>query len=80
MHERDKDTNLLWMKVKKLLYFIPNFIKVILMSATAELQKFCEYFASLVEGVPVNTPDVPSLELHPVRVYHLDDLQHQNVS
>lgn len=82
MHERDEDTDLLLMIVKKLLFFTPNCTKVILMSATAEPHQFCQYFASPVEGVLVNAPEVhvPPLEPHPVRVYHLDDLQHLNVS
>ena len=82
VHERDEDTDLLLMIVKKLLFFTQNYTKVILMSATADPVKFCKYFATMAEGATVEAPivRVPLVESHPVRVYHLDDLRNLNVS
>lgn len=83
VHERDEDTDLLLMVVRKFLRVTPYPVKVILMSATADASKFAEYFKSPVEGIFRNAPvlDVESTaHRHPVRVYHLDDLKALPVS
>mgnify|MGYP003347230020 CR=1 FL=1 len=53
-----------------------------MMSATADAMKFSKYFAKPVEGVLVNAPivSVDVTETHPVRVYHLDDLENLSVN
>lgn len=81
VHERDEDTDLLLMVVRKLMKDCPNRIKVILMSATADARKFSEYFPSYVEGKLRSAPivEVPSGNPLTVNVYYLDDLKHYQV-
>lgn len=91
VHERDEDTDLLLMVVRKFLRQTRTDCKIILMSATADAGKFAQYFGTPI--IPKENPDqihgasktpmmrnapiveIPSGEPHPVRVYYLDDLQ-----
>lgn len=77
MHERDEDTDLLLMVVRKFMRHTRTACKVILMSATVDVGKFAQYFKSIVMGEFRNAPivEVDSSEPHPVRVYYFDDLQ-----
>ena len=76
VHERDEDTDLLLMVVRKFMRHMKSSTKVILMSATADATKFSQYFCTATPDGFVNAPivEVELGEPYPVRVYHLDDL------
>ena len=76
VHERDQDTDLLLMVVRKFLRDTNSKTKVILMSATADATKLSEYFRTATQYGLFNAPivEVEPKEPFPVRVYHLDDL------
>ena len=82
VHERDEDTDLLLMVVRKFLRHTRSMTKVILMSATADATKFSYYFRSPTSKGFINAPivEVEAGEPFPVRVYHLDDLQNIEVT
>ena len=77
VHERDEDTDLLLMIVRKFLYQTRCNTKVILMSATADASHFAQYFQTPVNRVfrpaPILEVDAPAP--HQVRVFYLDDLK-----
>ena len=76
VHERDEDTDLLLMVVRKFLRDTRSPAKVILMSATADATKFSQYFRTVTSNEFVNAPivEVEAEAPFPVRVYYLDDL------
>ena len=84
VHERDQDTDLLLMVVRKFMRITGNYTKVILMSATADASKFSTYFrsASVATGSFVNAPiiEIATGQPYAVREYHLDDLKKLDVS
>jgi len=77
VHERDEDTDLLLMIVRKFLYQTRCNTRVILMSATADASHFAQYFKTPVNPVfrpaPILEVDAPAP--HQVRVFYLDDLK-----
>ena len=77
VHERDEDTDLLLMIVRKFLYQTRCNTKVILMSATADASKFSRYFQKPLNGVFRPTPivEVNAPAPHQFRVFYLDDLK-----
>lgn len=77
MHERDEDTDLLLLVVRKFLRHTQNAVKVILMSATADAEKFAKYFSTPIEGRFRNAPiiEVETNLPYTVREYYLNDLQ-----
>lgn len=90
VHERDEDTDLLLLVVRKFLRTTKTLTKVILMSATADAGKFAQYFNSPVLGDYPNESDrpyrnAPIIEVDPgepysVRVYYNEALQQLGVS
>ena len=76
VHERDEDTDLLLMVVRKFMQKARMPVKVILMSATADTKKFSEYFHKPTVDGSIDAPvvEVKVAEPFAVRVYHLDDL------
>ena len=76
VHERDEDTDLLLLVVRKLLRHTRCSTKVILMSATVETSKFADYFSTPVNGIfqPAPVIQVDSEQMFSVRVYYLDDI------
>ena len=82
VHERDEDTDLLLLVVRKFLRHTRTNAKVILMSATAEAGKLAQYFNSSLMGVLRNAPivEVDKAEPHPVSVYYTDELRKLSVN
>lgn len=78
VHERDQDTDLLLMVVRKFQRAIHSSnVKVILMSATANADKFAKYFETPFQGVFRNAEIIKVPETknsHPVSVYYFDHL------
>ena len=76
VHERDEDTDLLLMVIRKFLLKARTTVKVILMSATADASKFSQYFRTTTSDGVNDAPiiEVETGEPFPVRIYHLDDL------
>ena len=85
VHERDQDTDLLLMVVRKFQRATHSSnVKVILMSATANADKFAKYFKSPVGGVFRNSDIIKVTEReadnsHPVSVYYFDHLKELSV-
>ena len=77
VHERDEDTDLLLLVIRKFLRHTQNSVKVILMSATADADKFSDYFKTPVKGSFCNAPiiEVEARLPYDVREYYLNDLQ-----
>ena len=77
VHERDEDTDLLLMIVRKFLLHTKCNTKIVLMSATADATKFSKYFATPVNGIfrPAPIVEVVEAPRHHVNEYYLDDLQ-----
>ena len=77
VHERDEDTDLLLLVVRKFLRHTRTNAKVILMSATAKAEKLALYFNSSLLGALRNAPivEVETVEPYPVSVYYTDDLK-----
>ena len=82
VHERDEDTDLLLMVIRKFIQKAKVPVKVILMSATADAEKFSHYFRKATVDGFIDAPiiEVVAKEPFPVRVYHLDDLVKLEVS
>lgn len=73
VHERDQDMDFLLLVVRKLLHTNSRSVKVILMSATFEVEKFAKYFSSPVGNklVPAPIIDIPKKTLFNVGIYYL---------
>ncbi|KAL0112947.1 hypothetical protein PUN28_012296 [Cardiocondyla obscurior] len=76
VHERDEDMDFLLLIVKKLLRTNSTMVKVILMSATIDVDKFSTYFTTPIKDqlVPAPVIDIPKGSLYNVSIYYLDDL------
>jgi len=74
VHERDQDTDLALLIVKKFIHSVSPNVKVILMSATFDCQVFSEYFATAVRGEMQNAPiiDVEG-KIHDVKQFYWSD-------
>lgn len=77
VHERDEDMDFLLLVVKKLLRTNSMNVKVILMSATINVDKFAEYFATPMghKLVPAPVIDIPKGNPYHVSLYYLDELE-----
>ncbi|GAB1862348.1 Putative ATP-dependent RNA helicase TDRD9 [Camponotus japonicus] len=77
VHERDEDMDFLLLVVKKLLRTNSTEIKVILMSATIDVDKFAVYFSSPVENKLLPTPivDIPQRSPYNVSIYYIDEIE-----
>lgn len=79
VHERDSDTDLALLIVKKLLFLNSRHVKVVLMSATMDTTDFAKYFSHVIDG-PLGggselAPTVPiSGRMFKVTQTFLDDL------
>lgn len=73
VHERDQDMDFLILVVRKLLRTNSRSVKVILMSATFEVQRFSNYFSSPVRNnlVPAPIVDIGKKSFFNVAIYYL---------
>lgn len=80
VHERDEDSDLLLMVVRKLMKDNPR-VKVVLMSATADSRKFAGYFPTCINGEFRSAPiiEVMTAGPHKTNMFHLDDLKRLHV-
>lgn len=76
VHERDNETDFLLIILKKLLRNPQCRTKVILMSATMNVNQFSDYFSRAVNGVPIEPPvvELAHIAKYPVQYYYLDSL------
>ncbi|RXG53979.1 putative ATP-dependent RNA helicase TDRD9 [Armadillidium vulgare] len=76
IHERDQHTDIALLIVKKLLHSVSKNVKVILMSATIDCQKFAEYFAVPIGGHLIPAPVVAITDkcTYTLQTYYLDHL------
>ena len=81
VHERDEDTDLLLLIVRKFLRHTESSTKVVLMSATVQASKFADYFSVAVNGSfkPATIINVENQQQHAVSVYYLDDMRTNEV-
>ena len=81
VHERDEDTDILLLVVRKLWWKLESSTKVILMSATVNASKFSEYLTSHVCGMndPAPVINVENAPPFTVSEYFLDDLRTMTV-
>jgi ATP-dependent RNA helicase DHX57 len=70
VHERSVDTDFLLLILRRVARVNPS-VKVVLMSATIDAGKICEYFSSFL-GKPCPVIKVPGF-VHPVREVYLDE-------
>lgn len=77
VHERDEDMDFLLLVVKKLLRTNSTEVKVILMSATIDVDKFAAYFSSPIENklAPAPIIDIPQRFLYNVSIYYIDEIE-----
>ena len=76
VHERDKETDFLLLLVKKFLCTNSKFVKIVIMSATVNADKFSRYFSTLIGGIPRPCPTIELKdEMHPVEVLYLDQFK-----
>jgi HrpA-like RNA helicase len=84
VHERDLDTDLLILVMKKLMIQTGDRItKIILMSATLNAEKFADYFPKWkVGGQPSDAliVRIPQTTFHQVHEYYIDGLERPLVS
>lgn len=76
VHERGQDMDFLLLIVKKLHYTVSPKVKLVLMSATFDREKFADYFdiptpsgSHMASCVRVDRPSI-----FPVNIYYLDSL------
>ncbi|XP_034949618.1 LOW QUALITY PROTEIN: probable ATP-dependent RNA helicase spindle-E [Chelonus insularis] len=76
IHERDQDMDFLLLVLRKLLYLNSHNVKIILMSATFQVDKFAKYFASYVGQslTPARVIDVTKRNFYNVNEYYLCEL------
>lgn len=81
VHERDEDTDLLLLIVRKFLRHTESATKLVLMSATVQASKFADYFSTAVNGSfkPAPIVNVENRRQHAVNVYYLDDMRSNEV-
>ncbi|XP_011696838.1 PREDICTED: putative ATP-dependent RNA helicase TDRD9 [Wasmannia auropunctata] len=77
VHERDEDMDFLLLVVRKLLRTNSMTVKVVLMSATIDVNKFAAYFSTPVEDqlLPAPIIDIPKGSPYEVSIYYLDELE-----
>ncbi|CAL7951071.1 unnamed protein product [Xylocopa violacea] len=73
VHERDEDMDFLLLVVRKMLRTNSCSVKVILMSATFDVEKFAKYFSSPVRNkfVPAPIIDIPKKTFFNIAIYYL---------
>ncbi|XP_078036812.1 putative ATP-dependent RNA helicase spindle-E isoform X2 [Augochlora pura] len=76
VHERDQEMDFLLLVVRKLLRTNSQFVKVILMSATFQVETFAKYFSSPVRGklVPAPIIDITKRSYFNMAIYYLCQL------
>ncbi|KYN01299.1 PREDICTED: putative ATP-dependent RNA helicase TDRD9 [Cyphomyrmex costatus] len=81
VHERDEDMDFLLLIVRKLLRTNSPMVKVILMSATINVDKFSAYFSTPLENklIPAPIIDIPKGGPYEISVYYLDELDNLGV-
>ncbi|KAL6256192.1 hypothetical protein P5V15_012308 [Pogonomyrmex californicus] len=77
VHERDEDMDFLLLVVRKLLRTTSTMVKVILMSATIDVDKFAAYFSTPVENrlLPAPVIDIPKSSPFNVSIYYIDEME-----
>ncbi|KAF7992726.1 hypothetical protein HCN44_005070 [Aphidius gifuensis] len=77
VHERDQDMDFLLLVVRKLLRTNSSSVKVILMSATINVDKFAKYFSIYVGKKLTNAPVISVIKSShfKIREYYLSDLR-----
>lgn len=77
VHERDEEMDFLLLVVKKLLRTNSPQVKVILMSATIDVDKFAKYFSTPVESrlLPAPIIDIPNRNPYNISIYYLNDME-----
>ncbi|EFN75974.1 probable ATP-dependent RNA helicase spindle-E [Harpegnathos saltator] len=77
VHERDEDMDFLLLVVRKLLRTNSMMVKVILMSATIDVDKFSEYFSTPMENklLPASVIDIPEGSPYNISIYYLDEME-----
>ncbi|XP_050464010.1 probable ATP-dependent RNA helicase spindle-E isoform X2 [Cataglyphis hispanica] len=77
VHERDEDMDFLLLVVKKLLRTNSSTVKVILMSATIDVNKLAEYFSSPVENklLPAPIINIPQCSPYNISIYYIDEIE-----
>ncbi|CAD1468090.1 unnamed protein product [Heterotrigona itama] len=73
VHERDQDMDFLLLLVRKLLHTNSRSVKVILMSATFDVERFAKYFSSPVRNklIPAPIISIPKKTFFNVGIYYL---------
>lgn len=73
VHERDQDMDFLLLVVRKLLHTNSRSVKIILMSATFDVERFAKYFSSPVGNklIPAPIIDIPKKRFFNVGIYYL---------
>jgi len=77
VHERDEDMDFLLLVVRKLLRTNSPVVKVILMSATIDIDKFAKYFSTPMENklLPAPIIDISNCSPYNVSIYYLNDME-----
>jgi len=77
VHERDEDMDFLLLVVRRLLRTNSTMVKVILMSATIDVDKFSAYFSTPVENqlLPAPIIDIPKGSPYEISIYYIDELE-----
>lgn len=77
VHERDEDMDFLLLVVRKLLRTNSTMVKVILMSATIDVDKFSTYFSTPLENhlVPAPIIDVSKGGPYDISIYYIDEME-----
>ena len=81
VHERDEDMDFLLLVVRKLLRTNSAMVKVILMSATIDVDKFSSYFSTPVENqlLPAPIIDISRGGPYEIAIYYIDELENLGV-
>ncbi|XP_011352602.1 probable ATP-dependent RNA helicase spindle-E isoform X2 [Ooceraea biroi] len=77
VHERDEDLDFLLLIVKRLLRTNSPTVKVVLMSATIDVDKFAEYFSTPMENklLPAPVIDIPRSNPYNISIYYIDEME-----
>nr|XP_026694368.1 ATP-dependent RNA helicase TDRD9-like [Ciona intestinalis]XP_026694369.1 ATP-dependent RNA helicase TDRD9-like [Ciona intestinalis] len=75
VHERDQETDLAMLLVRKLLNYNSKSVKVILMSATFDMNELSDYFGSCIYGKVIKAPTLKIAgEMFTVTEHYADEL------
>ncbi|XP_011867555.1 PREDICTED: putative ATP-dependent RNA helicase TDRD9 [Vollenhovia emeryi] len=76
VHERDEDMDFLLLVIRKLLRTNSTMVKIILMSATIDVDRFSAYFSTPVENQLLPAPIIEIVKggLYDVSVYYLNEM------